>query len=938
MKKLFLSLIMLLGVLLLSAPLSAQDFPAIMEKMKALQYKMMTGLKYQQEHDYKAAIREYEEALLIEVDLKKNVKGMPEIEKGVNQMILQITLSIASCARFDGDLEQAREYYKTAYQLAIAQNSMQSMITIVYEYALLCRDINDYNNFTTYFNALKEIKKKFDEVDSAKLSDSEQVIYYDVYNRYRSLYLTDLEFLYSLNKLDEVIKRLDDGQYRQIEKKLSAFTPELLAATCKKLSGNNAGTILPLITLMYEVIIGNVTSKMLAINYHGMCERSRGNYAEALKAFEESLAFIRSLDIEKEKSTIDHIKEAAIKNAESLEPSTKSQTLSIFNTFKGKDLEEMLLIFLINNKYHRARTYQKIGNLTKATELLREIEKDCTRISPCYRQQILPSIYYGEGELVLATGSPQKAREYATKALTLCGDSPFLIEYRWKSENLLGKIYEHEGLLNESQRAYEQAVADIEELMLSLYIDKQQEEFFQERTEPYEGIIRVLIKQGKPQEAFSYAEKMKAASLRLHLGELIVKQKLTGEKQETLQSLALQNAMAQKDMKRNADSPSPSKAQEGALKNKSIAIKKQLNETLQSDEPDFRNLVLSSAISCQDALKVLNEDTAILEYLYQTSAPKGENKVYLFLVTSREQKVLTLDIAPEELIKAVTALCKTYSEKGSNWEVPASSLFSSLVAPVLPLIKGKKHLIIIPHQELNKLPFHALLDSEDRPLIEKFSITYAPSVTTLKLCREKKTAPGQKLAAFAYGNIQKEGISPLPETNREVDSLKQIYKDADVFKEKDFSLSNVLKVLKEKNVLHFATHGMLNDNTPENSCLVTSSGINISVDKILGFQDQKMQANLVVMSACQTGKGKLYPGDGQVGLTRSFMYAGTPSVVASLWSVSDESTADLMEAFYRNLASGLDKGEALRKAELEIMGKYPHPFHWAPFILVGDWT
>jgi CHAT domain-containing protein len=104
--------------------------------------------------------------------------------------------------------------------------------------------------------------------------------------------------------------------------------------------------------------------------------------------------------------------------------------------------------------------------------------------------------------------------------------------------------------------------------------------------------------------------------------------------------------------------------------------------------------------------------------------------------------------------------------------------------------------------------------------------------------------------------------------------------------------------------------------------------------------DLKLNADLVVLSACQTGLGKLIRGEGMVGLTRAFMYAGTPSVVVSLWSVSDISTADLMAEFYKNLIiNKLSKTDALRKAQLALINNpgFSHPFYWAPFILVGDW-
>jgi len=101
--------------------------------------------------------------------------------------------------------------------------------------------------------------------------------------------------------------------------------------------------------------------------------------------------------------------------------------------------------------------------------------------------------------------------------------------------------------------------------------------------------------------------------------------------------------------------------------------------------------------------------------------------------------------------------------------------------------------------------------------------------------------------------------------------------------------------------------------------------------------DMELSASLITLSACRTGLGKITRGDEIIGLSRGFLYAGTPSVLASLWSVDDEATSDLMSTFYRNLIEGQDKVTALTNAEKETRKKYPHPNYWAAFYLIGDW-
>jgi len=152
------------------------------------------------------------------------------------------------------------------------------------------------------------------------------------------------------------------------------------------------------------------------------------------------------------------------------------------------------------------------------------------------------------------------------------------------------------------------------------------------------------------------------------------------------------------------------------------------------------------------------------------------------------------------------------------------------------------------------------------------------------------------------------------------------------------------EALKNYDYIHFAAHGFIDENHPDLSSIVLTQNKNSGEDGFLRAAEifnLDMNADLVVLSACQTGLGKLVRGEGMVGLTRAFMYAGSPAVMVSLWSVSDFSTATLMGEFYRGLVKeNLSKTDALRKAQLTLLKneKFSHPYYWAPFVLFGDWN
>jgi len=143
------------------------------------------------------------------------------------------------------------------------------------------------------------------------------------------------------------------------------------------------------------------------------------------------------------------------------------------------------------------------------------------------------------------------------------------------------------------------------------------------------------------------------------------------------------------------------------------------------------------------------------------------------------------------------------------------------------------------------------------------------------------------------------------------------------------------------NVIHIASHGEFNDRQPLQSGLLLAKDNendgNLQVHEIFGMDLRN--ANLVTLSACETALSKIQGGDDLVGLSRGFIYAGTPSLLATLWKVDDQSTAILMEHFYRNWQKGMSKAEALRQAQiaLKTMPQYKHPFYWAPFVMIGDW-
>jgi CHAT domain-containing protein len=290
-----------------------------------------------------------------------------------------------------------------------------------------------------------------------------------------------------------------------------------------------------------------------------------------------------------------------------------------------------------------------------------------------------------------------------------------------------------------------------------------------------------------------------------------------------------------------------------------------------------------------------------------------------------------------------------------------------LVVPARGFISSKE-LIIVPHGVLHYLPFQALYSTDGKYLVEDFPVTYLSSASLMQFTRAKRKSVGQKILAIADPHLKASKLE-LPSAALEVDEIRRLYPETAVFMRSEGTEEKVKALAPDYDVLHFATHAELNENDPLSSAVLFhkqgKEDGRLEVREIFGMD---LKASLVVLSGCETALGKLSSGDELVGLTRAFIYAGTPSVVASLWKVDDTSTAHLMSAFYKHLST-TSKAAALRQAQLEMirgevgskllaqrgvggLGKLgetaeapslthnsipvSHPYFWAPFVLVGD--
>lgn len=353
----------------------------------------------------------------------------------------------------------------------------------------------------------------------------------------------------------------------------------------------------------------------------------------------------------------------------------------------------------------------------------------------------------------------------------------------------------------------------------------------------------------------------------------------------------------------------------------------------------------------------LDDDTVALVYAV------GEDASYVWAVDRRGHVLEQID-GRDVLREHVVALREALLTPGFGdraLATEARALYEKLIGPVASRVRGKDRIWIVPDGVLFEIPFEVLLsdDPGERPdwqraeyLARDHRIGYAPSANLLVALREE--AATQSDAVLALGDPDFSGLSPragmteelppLPQSRAEVETLVRLRDDTVTLLGADATEGHLRSALQETHpsIVHLATHGLVDREEPSLTSVALAADADAAEDGYLYTLEilaLPLDAQLVVLSACDTGRGKLERGEGTVGLTRSFLAAGAKRVVSSLWPVADASTSELMQSFYEELLDrGRDPDDALARARKELWKtrETAHPYYWAPFVLMGS--
>ncbi|MFN9502269.1 MAG: CHAT domain-containing protein, partial [Chryseotalea sp.] len=351
-------------------------------------------------------------------------------------------------------------------------------------------------------------------------------------------------------------------------------------------------------------------------------------------------------------------------------------------------------------------------------------------------------------------------------------------------------------------------------------------------------------------------------------------------------------------------------------------------------DPQYALLLSTTVAQPFQLKKTMLPDELLIEYWL------GKNQSYAWLITRDSFNIIKLNKTEIEIERDITgyrnATKLTLQEDGKKL---SQKLFNSLLASIPDLGRYKK-LIIVPHKTQNFLPFESLQNDKGDYVIQSHTITYAPSATIFMAKRKSQLELANKMLAMAIGDETFDTYQGLPGTVVEVQNIARYFNPTQV-KIGVLSTETTLKSYDASfDLIHLATHGVLNKINPLQSFIVLKSDSlndgHLTVSEIL---DLKIQSKLTTLSACETALGEVNLGNEITSLSTAFLYCGSKAVIVSLWKVDDEATALLMTIFYEELSKGNSVSESMALAQRKLiqLPKYANqPYYWSPFIIIGE--
>jgi CHAT domain-containing protein/Tfp pilus assembly protein PilF len=549
----------------------------------------------------------------------------------------------------------------------------------------------------------------------------------------------------------------------------------------------------------------------------------------------------------------------------------------------------------------------------------------------------------------------------------------------------LGSVAETMGNPEQAVTQFKKSIAVIEDLRSRIMINENSAGFFRTRIGTYEQLVNLLFEldqafpgKGYDRECFYFAEKAKARAFLDDLQEAKIDFSafpIPDEKKKLIDGLSKRVSHILTQL----SSFPLGQDERSRLGNELEQAEDELQEVMEAvkrDRPDYAEIVDPEPLRCEEIqADLMDAKTGLIKYFV------GDKHIFVFFCSARGLLIRRLST---ELSEQVIRLTKNYIGlvssrhfNGDECRVAGAKLYDQLVAPAASFFgPDTNKLVIFPDRELHYLPFETLVNRRPRPgfggkaryLMEEYGISYAPSVSSLYNILKRTKGLERKSDLLAVGDPayslplseRRESLDsgeivqaydlgsgfhifPLHYASKEIRSISTLFrKSARRVVSGSEATEEIIKnlPLSDYRIIHFATHSLVDETNANRSSLVLSLDRDPAEDGFYQAREiynTRMRADLVVLSACQTARGKYEKGEGIQGLARAFFAAGAQSVLASLWNIDDKSTAFFMKLFYGYLARGKTKLEALNLAKIRMVhSRYSNPYYWAGFVLIGE--
>ena len=604
---------------------------------------------------------------------------------------------------------------------------------------------------------------------------------------------------------------------------------------------------------------------------------------------------------------------------------------------EGNTLGEAMVALTVAQMHHA------IGNYP-ATMLAAEQAEAPLAAAGVWRHSL--TARWLRGEAACALGSITEARSILNAALVDAVEQgqPQVAQ---RCHTSLGLISAMNGDEKDAEASFMRSIELIETLRAPLPAEEFRAAFFSDKLVPYDEMVRLCLahaESGRVAEALNFVERGRSRALADMMGGALkfmpapndaFESDLLGQLEVLREELnwfySQINRPRQKgDALETASEMAVLQTSVLEREKKTLEITRQLQHSARHSSQAFDVTTLDLAALQDD----LGAETVLVEY----SSLDGE--FLAFVVTSDGVQVvqhLGSEAEVETELRQLRFQIDTmrFGAERMRKHLPhltsralghLKKLYDLLLAPLAEHFHERR-LVIVPHRLLHYVPFQALHDGLEY-VIERREVSYAPSAAVLLHCLRRQPRPLGRALLVGVPDMQ------APRVRDEVKALEPLFEEATTLLDGAATLAALKKQAPRANVLHLACHGQFRPDNPRFSSLRLAEDW-MTLRDASGLDLR--QCEIVSLSACETGVNAVAPGNELIGLARGFFSAGAPTILMSLWTVDDATTADLMTDFYAKLCAGESAAKALRYAQLEVMKEHPHPFFWSPFVRFGRW-